>query len=90
MKYLVTRFEPGDGPQNQMVAFLRSIFGEHVLIHPMLKSTAISDAGLTNQTIFEVGRQQFTRATYDRAVESVVNVTTEIEGQICKAWGRVS
>ncbi|WP_237482931.1 plasmid partitioning protein RepA [Lichenibacterium dinghuense] len=88
MRYLVTRFEPGDGPQNQMVAFLRSIFGEHVLIHPMLKSTAISDAGLTNQTIFEVERQQFTRATYDRALESVTNVSAEIEGQIRKAWGR--
>ncbi|WP_442919386.1 plasmid partitioning protein RepA [Methylobacterium sp. SyP6R] len=88
MKYLITRFEPGDGPQNQMVAFLRSIFGEHVLIHPMLKSTAISDAGLTNQTIFEVERQQFTRSTYDRAVEAVTNVNTEIEAQIKKAWGR--
>lgn len=70
-----------------MVAFLRSIFGEHVLIHPMLKSTAISDAGLTNQTIFEVERQQFTRSTYDRAVEAVTNVNTEIEAQIKKAWG---
>jgi chromosome partitioning protein len=88
MKYLITRFEPGDGPQNQMVAFLRSIFGEHVLIHPMLKSTAISDAGLTNQTIFEVERHQFTRSTYDRAVESVNNVSAEIEGLIRKAWGR--
>jgi chromosome partitioning protein len=91
MKYLVTRFEPGDGPQNQMVAFLRSIFGEHVLIHPMLKSTAISDAGLTNQTIFEVEkRHQFTRSTYDRAFESVNNVSAEIEGLIREAWGRAA
>lgn len=88
MKYLVTRFEPSDGPQNQMVAFLRSIFGEHVLIHPMVKSTAISDAGLTNQTLFEIDRQQFTRATYDRAMESMNNVNSEIESLIRKAWGR--
>jgi chromosome partitioning protein len=88
MKYLITRFEPGDGPQNQMLAFLRSIFGEHVLIHPMLKSTAISDAGLTNQTIFEVERQQFTKSTYDRALESINNVSGEIEGLIREAWGR--
>lgn len=90
LKYLVTRFEPGDGPQNQMVAFLRSIFGEHVLIHPMLKSTAISDAGLTNQTIFEVERHQFTRSTYDRAIESVNNVNAEIEGLIRQTWGRAA
>jgi chromosome partitioning protein len=90
LKYLITRFEPGDGPQNQMVAFLRSIFGDHVLIHPMLKSTAISDAGLTNQTIFEVERQQFTRSTYDRAIESVNNVNAEIEGLIRQTWGRAA
>ncbi len=90
MKYLITRFEPSDGPQNQMVAFLRSIFGDHVLNHPMLKSTAISDAGLTNQTIFEVERNQFTRTTYDRALESVENVNGEIELLIRKAWGRAA
>jgi chromosome partitioning protein len=90
MKYLVTRFEPGDGPQNQMVAFLRSIFGDHVLNHPMLKSTAISDAGLTNQTIFEVERKQFTKTTYDRALDSVNMVNSEIEALIKGAWGRAS
>ena len=45
LRYLVTRYEPGDGPQNQMVGFMRSMFGEHVLNHTVLKSTAISDAG---------------------------------------------
>lgn len=88
MKYLITRFEPSDGPQNQMVAFLRSVFGDHVLNHPMLKSTAISDAGLTNQTIYEVERNMFTRSTYDRALESMENVNSEIEALLRKAWGR--
>jgi chromosome partitioning protein len=90
MKYLITRFEPGDGPQNQMVAFLRQIFGEHVLNHPMLKSTAISDAGLTNQTMFEIERSQLTKATYDRALDSVNNVNSEIEALIKGAWGRAT
>ncbi|TRL30824.1 plasmid partitioning protein RepA [Methylosinus sporium] len=88
MRYLVTRFEPSDGPQNQMVGFLRSLFGDHVLNHPTLKSTAISDAGLTNQTIYEVERAQFTRATYDRALEAVNLVNSEIESLIRRAWGR--
>ena len=54
-----------------MVGFMRSIFGERVLTHPMVKSTAIADAGLTKQTLYEVERQQFTRATYDRAIEAL-------------------
>lgn len=87
-RYLLTRFEPNDGPQQQVAAFLRTLFGEHVLKNSTLKSTAISDAGLTNQTIYEVDRTQFTRATYDRAVESVDAVNHEIEELILKAWRR--
>ena len=88
MRYLVTRFERGDGPQNQMVAFMRSMFGDHVLTYPMLKSTAIADAGITKQSLYEVTRDQFTRATYDRAMEALDNVNGEIEGLIKSAWGR--
>ncbi|MBM3578412.1 MAG: plasmid partitioning protein RepA [Alphaproteobacteria bacterium] len=88
MRYLVTRFEPTDGPQTQMVAFMRSIFGERVLTSSMVKSTAISDAGITKQTLYEVPREQFTRATYDRAVEALGAVNGEIEGLIRTAWGR--
>lgn len=88
MRYLITRFEPSDGPQNQMVGYLRSIFGENVLNFPMLKTTAVSDAGLTNQTLFEVERGQFTRSTYDRALEAMNAVNDEIESLIKKAWGR--
>jgi chromosome partitioning protein len=88
MRYLVTRYEPGDGPQTQMVAFMRSMFGDHVLNYPMLKSTAISDAGITQQTLYEVGRESFTRTTYDRAVEAMNNVNGEIDTLIRSAWGR--
>ncbi|MDO6966016.1 plasmid partitioning protein RepA [Rhizobium alvei] len=90
LRYLVTRFEPHDGPQTQIVGFLRSLFGERVLTSPMLKSTAISDAGLTKQTLYEVGRENFSRGTYDRAMESLDAVNAEIEKLIHTAWGRPS
>ena len=88
MRYLVTRYEPGDGPQNQMVSFMRSMFGDHVLNHTALKSTAISDAGITKQTLYEVERSAFSRQTYERAMESLNAVNGEIEALIQKAWGR--
>jgi chromosome partitioning protein len=88
MRYLVTRYEPGDGPQTQMVSFMRSLFGERVLTNNMLKSTAISDAGITKQTLYEVARDQFTRATYDRAIEALDSVNGEIQSLIQSAWGR--
>jgi chromosome partitioning protein len=90
LRYVVTRYEPGDAPQTQMVAFMRSLFRERVLTNVMVKSTAISDAGLSKQTLYEVGRENFSRATYDRAIESLNSVNGEIEAMMRSAWGRQS
>ena len=88
LRFLINRYEPNDGPQQQVLSFLRQLFDEEVMVAPMLKSTAISDAGLTHQTIYEVDRSQFHRSTYDRAVDSLNLVNDEIESMIQKAWGR--
>ena len=87
-RYLVTRYEPTDGPQAQMVGFMQALFPKQMLQHPMLKSTAISDAGITNQSLYEVERSQFVRSTYDRALEALHAVNEEVVGLLHSAWGR--
>ncbi|WP_170068183.1 plasmid partitioning protein RepA [Rhodoblastus acidophilus] len=87
-RYMVTRYEPMDGPQAQMVGFMQALFPKQMLANPMLKSTAISDAGITNQTLYEIDRSQFTRGTYDRALEALNAVNEEITELIHGAWGR--
>jgi len=87
-RYLVTRYEPTDGPQAQMVGFMQALFPKQMLKNQMLKSTAISDAGITNQTLYEVERSAFTRATYDRAIEALKSVNEEVTSLIHQAWGR--
>ncbi|TIL47992.1 plasmid partitioning protein RepA [Mesorhizobium sp.] len=87
-RYLVTRYEPTDGPQAQMVGFMQAMFARHLLTNHMLKSTAISDAGITKQSLYEVEKSQFIRTTYERAMESLNAVNSEITGLIHKAWGR--
>lgn len=87
-RYLVTRFEPTDGAQAQVAAFLRALFGQRVLTNPVLKSTAISDAGLTKQTLYEIGREKFNRETFERAMGSIDSVNSEVEALIKQAWGR--
>lgn len=88
VKFLITRYEPSDGPQTQMAAYLRSILAGQVMTEPMLKSTAISDAGMTQQTIYEVDPSQLIRKTIDRALTSVNSVADELEQTIQMAWGR--
>lgn len=89
VRYLLTRFEPQDAPQTKVAALLRNMFDDHVLTNPMVKSAAVSDAGLTKQTLYEIGRENLTRSTYDRAMEALDAVNSEVETLIKDAWGRV-
>lgn len=87
-RYLITRYEPSDIPQAQMVGFMQSMLAEEILACPMLKSTAVSDAGLTKQSLYEVEKTSFTRSTYERAIESLNAVNSEIAALVHRAWGR--
>ncbi|MBL0373400.1 plasmid partitioning protein RepA [Rhizobium sp. KVB221] len=87
-RYLVTRYEPMDIPQQQMVGFMQSMFARQMMKNHMVKSTAVSDAGLTKQTLYEVERSQFTPATYDRAREAMDLVNSEVIELVRQAWGR--
>lgn len=89
LRYLITRFEPQDVPQVQMLGFMQSMLAEEILKTPMLKTTAISDAGLTKRSLYELDRSNFTRGTYDRAIECMDAVNFEIQGLIHRAWGRM-
>lgn len=87
-RYLITRFEPMDVPQQQMVGFMQSMFAQQMMKNHMVKTTAVSDAGLTKQTLYEVERSQFTSATYDRAREAMDLVNSEVIELLELAWGR--
>ncbi|WP_273793853.1 plasmid partitioning protein RepA [Brucella anthropi] len=87
-RYVLTRYEPNDGSQSQIAGLLKGLFGDRVLTNSMVKSAAISDAGITKQTLYEVGRENFHRQTYDRAIEALDAVNHELEELVRDAWGR--
>jgi len=88
LRFLPTRYKIGDAPQTEVIAFIRGLFGRSVLTNHMVESTAISDAGLTKQTLYEADRKEFTRRTFDRAIESMNAVNDEIALIIQSTWGR--
>ncbi|MBP0482150.1 plasmid partitioning protein RepA [Sagittula salina] len=87
-RFLITRDEPTDVPSQQLTSFMRALFQDRVMSATALKSTAISDATMLKQSIYEVVRSDMTRATYDRAKQSMDAVGHEIETMIQRAWGR--
>ena len=87
-KFLITRDEPTDVPSQQLTSFMRALFQDRVMSATALKSTAISDATMLKQSIYEVIRAEMTRETYDRAKNSMDAVGGEVEQMIRQAWGR--
>jgi chromosome partitioning protein len=88
IRYVVTRHDPNDVPETQIVALLRNLFGDDVLGATVWKSTAIANAGLTKQSLYELEKGSVGRAAYDRALESVNSVNREILDIMKKVWGR--
>lgn len=88
LRFLPTRYKVGDAPQTEVIAFIRGLFGRSVLTNHMVESTAVSDAGLTKQTLYEADRREFTRQTYDRAIDSMNAANDEIAEIIQSTWGR--
>ncbi|RWK27523.1 plasmid partitioning protein RepA [Mesorhizobium sp.] len=88
MKFLVTRHDPRDVPEQEIVGLLRDLFAEDVLGATAWKSTAIANAGLTKQSLYELSRGSVGRSVYDRAMESISGVNDEVIGLIRRVWGR--
>ena len=88
LRFVVTRHDPNDVPEAQIVALLRNLFADDVLRATVWKSTAIANAGLTKQSLYELDRSQVGRAAYDRALESVDAVNNEILDLIKRVWAR--
>jgi|26BtaG_2_1085354.scaffolds.fasta_scaffold00151_3 chromosome partitioning protein len=88
MRFLVTRDEPNDSPSQQLVGFLRAIFTDRVMTATSFKSTAVSDATILKQSVYELNRADVNRDTYDRARASMDAVGAEIRSMIQSTWGR--
>ncbi|MCZ4274163.1 plasmid partitioning protein RepA [Maritalea porphyrae] len=88
MNYLVTRHDPNDQAQTQIVALLRHLFADDVIMPTALQSTAVELAGLGKRSIYEVEAGEIPRNTLKRARESMDDVNRAILDQVHKSWGR--
>ncbi|MBU2961634.1 plasmid partitioning protein RepA [Citreicella sp. C3M06] len=89
--YLLTRFDTAISTQQDLSEWIRKLLGDSVIETPFVKSSAVSEAGLAQKTIFEVdlGASR-NRKTYERAINSVIGFSNDIERMIQTAWGRDS
>jgi chromosome partitioning protein len=87
-QYLLTRHDPNDQPQAQIVALLRHLFADEVLMPTAIESTAIEAAGLAKRSLYEMEAGEIGRDTFRRARESVDGVNEGILALMNRSWGR--
>lgn len=88
LRFLVTRHDPRDVPEQEIVGLMRDVFGSDVMAATAWKSTAIANAGLTKQSLYELTRGAVGRSTYDRAMESINAVNKEVLELLNEVWQR--
>jgi chromosome partitioning protein len=88
IRYVITRHNPNDGPQVNVVTLLRSLFKEDVLAPAVVETTAIASAGLEKKSLYELSRGSVGRDTLIRALESVDAVNNDVFQHIKHVWGR--
>lgn len=86
--YLITRHNPNDQPQAQIVSLLRHLFADDVLMPTAIESTAIESAGLAKRTLYELEPGNVGRDTFRRAKDAVDAVNGRILELIHESWGR--
>lgn len=87
--YLLTRFDTSISAQQDLAEWLRELLASSVIPTPFVKSSAVSEAGLSQRTIYEVDLSAVkNRKTYERALESAIGFANDIERLIQSAWGR--
>lgn len=87
-RYLITRHNPNDQPQIEMVGLLRHLFRGDVLAPTVIESTAVEAASLAKRSIYELEPGQVGRDTVRRARESMDFVNARLAALIGDSWGR--
>ena len=88
LHYLITRHDPHDQAQAQVVSLLRHLFGDDVLTPTAVESTAIESAGLAKRTLYELEAGNVGRDTFRRAKNSMDAVNERILDLITRSWRR--
>ncbi|WP_158970047.1 plasmid partitioning protein RepA [Chachezhania sediminis] len=88
-RFLLSRYDTSVATQVDLASFLKDLFGDAVMKAPFLKSSAVSEAGISQQTVLEVDLTEVkNRKTYERAIHSVHEIVEEMETMIQANWGR--
>ena len=89
VRFLMTRFEPGNELHRAMLDAFRKVFGERVTEHPIELTRAVEQSGRFLSSVYEIDYREMTRDTWKRARRTFDNAFDEFEQTVQRAWDDV-
>ena len=89
IRFLMTRYEPGNDLHRAMFEAFRKVFGAHVAEHPIEMTRAVEQSGRFLSSVYEIDYREMTRETWRRARASFDRAYEEFKGSVIAAWDKI-
>ncbi|MGB7268558.1 MAG: AAA family ATPase [Albidovulum sp.] len=89
IRFLMTRYEPGNDLHRAMFEAFRKVFGSHVAEHPIEMTRAVEQSGRFLASVYEIDYRVMTRETWRRARTSFDRAYEEFKGSVITAWDKI-
>lgn len=86
IRFLMTRFEPGNDLHRAMLEAFRKVFGDHVTDHPIEMTRAVEQSGRFLSSVYEIDYRQMTRETWRRARATFDRAYDEFRATVLQHW----
>ncbi|RVT81498.1 chromosome partitioning protein ParA [Rhodobacteraceae bacterium CCMM004] len=89
IRFLMTRYEPGNDLHRAMFEAFRKVFGDHLTQHPIEMTRAVEQSGRFLSSVYEIDYREMTRETWRRARASFDRAYGEFRDAMLTAWDRI-
>jgi cellulose biosynthesis protein BcsQ len=89
IRFLMTRYEPGNDLHRAMYDAFRKVFGPHLAEHPIEMTRAVEQSGRFLSSVYEIDYRDMTRETWRRARASFDRAYGEFRTTALAAWDRL-
>lgn len=89
IRFLLTRYEPGNALHQAMFDAFRKVFGAHVAAQPVEMTRAVEQSGRFLNSVYEMDYRDMTRETWRRARATFDNAYAEFREVMNAAWDKL-
>jgi chromosome partitioning protein len=89
IRFLLTRYEPGNDLHRAMFEAFRKVFGDRVTQNPIEHTRAVEQSSRFLSSVYEIDYRDMTRETWRRARTTFDNAYDEFRTNLCAAWDKL-